>query len=237
MILLDTNVTAPEENLALDEALLYEAESGGAEYLRFWESPAYFVVLGAGCPVNDDVETHQCHRRGIPILRRCSGGGTVVQGPGCVNYTFILDRERRPGLETIASTNDTVLTSIVSALSNQGISTQQEGVCDLACNGVKISGNAQRRRKRFILFHGTLLHNFELSLISALLRQPGRQPEYRANRDHAAFVRNARIGVEEFRQSLAALWNVTAVSNQGPQQAVRQLVADKYAKPEWNFSF
>ena len=45
--LLDLTLRTPEENLALDEALLAAAEaSAGRETLRFWESPVPFVVLG-----------------------------------------------------------------------------------------------------------------------------------------------------------------------------------------------
>ena len=83
---LDLTIPSPAENLACDEALLDWCESGdGVECLRFWESPEPFVVVGYANKVETEVNVAACEARKIPILRRCSGGGTVVQGPGCLN--------------------------------------------------------------------------------------------------------------------------------------------------------
>src|SRR5258706_6702590 len=91
MKVLDLTLPTPAENLACDEALLDAAESGEAgEVLRFWESPEYFVVVGYANKLTTEVNVAACETRRIPILRRCSGGGTVVQGPGCLNYALVL---------------------------------------------------------------------------------------------------------------------------------------------------
>ena len=87
---LDHTLATPAENLACDEALLDLCEEAGVEILRFWESRQIFVVVGYGNRVASEVNVEECRRRGVPILRRCSGGGTVVQGPGCLNYNLTL---------------------------------------------------------------------------------------------------------------------------------------------------
>src|SRR5688572_6131078 len=88
---LDLTFPTPAENLACDEALLDLCEAGFAdEVLRFWESPTHFVVVGYGNKVDSEVEVAACRADGIPILRRCTGGGTVLQGPGCLNYSLVL---------------------------------------------------------------------------------------------------------------------------------------------------
>ena len=57
MEFLDVTLPSLPENLALDEALLLEAEAGrGGEVLRLWEWPRPAVVLGAGGRIADDVE-------------------------------------------------------------------------------------------------------------------------------------------------------------------------------------
>ena len=48
------------------------------------------MVVGYANQVEVEVNVPACTARGIPILRRCSGGGTVVQGPGCLNYAVVL---------------------------------------------------------------------------------------------------------------------------------------------------
>ena len=82
MRLLELTLPSPAENLALDEALLLEHDGVAVECLRFWESPVHFVALGVSGKMQADVDVDACARDGVPILRRASGGGTVLQGPG-----------------------------------------------------------------------------------------------------------------------------------------------------------
>src|SRR3954447_9721318 len=63
-------------NLALDEALLIEADERGAgPALRIWEPDLLAVVLGASGRCRDEVRVEACHGDGVPIARRSSGGG------------------------------------------------------------------------------------------------------------------------------------------------------------------
>ena len=92
---LDLTLATPEDNLACDEALLDWAEAHESPgLLRFWESDRRFVVLGYANRVADEVDVEACRAEDVPVLRRCSGGGTVLQGPGCVNYALILPMNR-----------------------------------------------------------------------------------------------------------------------------------------------
>src|SRR5438067_1520295 len=88
----DLTLSTPAENLACDEVLLQLAEQNGAgdEVLRVWEPMQYFVVVGYANRVATEVDIRFCQTNSIPVLRRCSGGGTVLQGPGCVNYSLVL---------------------------------------------------------------------------------------------------------------------------------------------------
>src|SRR5947208_11415629 len=97
MRLLDLTLPSAAANLALDEALLLEAEAGrGGEVLRLWEWPAPAVVLGSACVLRDDVDEDACAAGGVPILRRSSGGGTVLLGSGCLCFSLVLAMERTP---------------------------------------------------------------------------------------------------------------------------------------------
>ena len=206
MNLLDLTLPSPAENLALDEALLDAAESGGGgEVLRLWESPVHFVVLGAGCRAAEDVDLERCAAEGVPVLRRCSGGGTVLQGPGCLSYALVLEKAGRPEIGTIEGTNRFVLGTVARGLAAVA-RVRSEGISDLTANGRKVSGNAQRRRKDLVLFHGTLLYGMDLGLVSRYLREPAKQPEYRTGRSHSQFVDNLRAGAADLRAALAEAW-------------------------------
>ena len=103
---LDLAFPTASENLACDEALLDSCEeTGSGEILRVWESIEYFVVVGYANQIELEVNEHACRARQIPILRRCTGGGTVVQGPGCLNYSLVLNISRNDCLQTVTQTN------------------------------------------------------------------------------------------------------------------------------------
>src|SRR3989442_3544019 len=110
MKLLGLTFPTPAENLACDEALLDWCEDqAGLEVLRFWEPQEYFVVVGYSNRVAREVDVVACRNRAMPILRRCTGGGTVLQGPGCLNYSLLLRIDSNPALETVTGTNRFVL--------------------------------------------------------------------------------------------------------------------------------
>lgn len=236
MQILDLTLPTPAENLALDEALLLEAEGGfGGEVLRFWMSPAPFVVVGRGAKVQHEVRLESCAARGIPVLRRCSGGGTVVQGPGCLNYALILRITKDGPLHGIRGTNRWVMQQNATALSkllNSRVSV--EGHTDLAIEGIKVSGNAQRRLRTHLLFHGTFLLGFDLALIAELLPLPVLQPDYRQQRSHGKFLRNLNTPAPALKHALAQTWKAHDQPDGIPHRRVSELVAQRYARPEWN---
>jgi lipoate-protein ligase A len=234
MRLLDITLADPAENLALDEALLLSAENeAGPEVLRFWELPAPAVVVGAGGSVVIDVDVPACDADRIPVLRRASGGGTVLLGPGCLCFSLVLGYGRAAGLDDIRASNRYVLGRTAHALAPLAAA-DPAGTSDLAVNGVKISGNAQQRKRTHFLHHGTLLCGFDTRLIAKYLHAPERQPDYRRNRPHAEFVTNLPATVAEVKRLLAAEWQADGEYGPLPLDAARQLVAEKYARGEWN---
>ncbi|NQY74910.1 MAG: lipoate--protein ligase family protein, partial [Candidatus Margulisbacteria bacterium] len=150
-----------------------------------------------------------CEKDGIPILRRCSGGGTVVQGPGCLNYAVILRTDGNRCISTIQLTNEYVLGKNGHALSClvPGISIQ--GISDLVIDGnppLKVSGNAQKRIKNTVLVHGTFLLDFNLSKVASWLKMPTKQPDYRGNRDHLSFITNLGISAQKIKEVMIKEW-------------------------------
>ena len=234
MHFLDVTLSSLAENLALDEALLLAAESGaGDEMLRLWEWPAIAVVLGAGGRLADDVDETACVAEGVPILRRSSGGGTVLLGRGCLLYTLIFNYERDPALREIRSSYRFILERIGQALAEGVGLIEQAGVSDLVLAARKFSGTAQQRKRSFLLHHGTLLYDVDLSLIGRYLREPPRQPEYRAGRSHLAFVGNLPLCGDEIKQRLRHIWDANAPQFAWPTDEVRRLVTEKYTQDEW----
>lgn len=238
MRLIDYSADDPAQNLALDEALLNEAETGNAgEALRFWESPIPFVVLGLTQGVREEVREEACAADGVPILRRCSAGGCVLQQEGCLNFSLILDRQLDPNLSGIRSSYESILGKVVEALGSLEVEAKLTGISDLAVAGRKISGNAQRRRKRFILHQGTLLYGADLSLCGRYLKEPSKRPEYRAGRSHAEFLVNLPCEAAGLKGALGRVFLAAGNDSRPSEVELEQmlrLVSKKYGCEAWN---
>lgn len=239
MHVLDLTLPSPEQNLACDEALLDACEDGDAhEVLRFWEPRQHFVVLGYSSRISLDAKLAACRGAGVPILRRVSGGGTVLQGPGCLNATLVLRLERQAMLQTISGTTAFILERHRQALEPAvGGPIEFRGLSDLAVQGVKFSGNAQRRKRRCVLFHGTFLLDFDLPLVDRLLAMPSRQPDYRRNRPHHEFLMNLRLPADTVKRALARAWEATEPLTSVPMERIAQLAAERYHSDTWTHRF
>ena len=238
--LVDLSLGSPQENLALDEALLLEAESaaaGGQEvgYLRFWESAAHFVVLGVSRGIEKDAERERCREGGIPVLRRASGGGTVLQGPGCLNFTLVLPLGYAAGLGDINQSYRAILDPCAEALGLDG--TSMLGSCDLALGDRKFSGSAQKRSRYCLMHQATLLYDFDLELIPLYLRHPDKQPDYRQQRDHLDFVINLPLDAATLRERISGAWNTVPVNESWQAPGLEKLLAEKYCNREWTERF
>jgi len=217
MLLKDISFTSPEENILYDEVLLHLADQGkGGEVLRFWESPSFFVVLGRISKEQEDLNFDNIVKDQIPVLRRSSGGGTVLQGPGCLNFSLILSKEQNPEIVHLKKSYEFVLTKVVQSLKNLGIESEFLPVCDvaLAPQQKKVSGNAQKRGKKFILHHGTLLYGFDLKRIDQYLRMPKDVPAYRGQRSHLEFVANLPCSADKVKKEMKHVFNVAKAETQ-----------------------
>ncbi len=236
MFLLDLTLPTPAENLALDEALLEEAERAGQphETLRLWEPAAPMVVVGRSSRLEQEVQIEACRQLGVPILRRTSGGAAVVTGPGCLMYAVVLSYEKRPELRAVDRAHRFVLNTIVAGLEEHAPSVRCRGTSDLTLGHQKFSGNSVRCRREHFLYHGTLLYNFRLELIECCLRMPPRQPTYREGRAHGEFVANLPVAADALRQSLIAAWHADRPSATWPEAETARLVAERYSHDEWH---
>jgi len=197
---LDESPADPRENLDLDEALLYE----GRGVLRVWEVERECVVLGRAGQPESDVHLVACRRGGVPVLRRCSGGGAVLLGAGCLNYTLVLPLEWDPRWSDVRYSLRWILARMKQAIGLPQL--RREEPCDLALDRRKVSGSAQRRTRSAILHHGTLLYKFDAARAERFLKAPARQPRYRAGRSHRDFLGNLPMTAAELRRRLAEGW-------------------------------
>lgn len=205
--------TAPTaaENVAADEELLSAVdEHSVSPLLRVWEQASRSVIVGRSNVIEQEVNVAACEADGVPILRRCSGGGAVVLGAGCLCYSLVLpisEQHRQWGVSVVTAN---IMERLARALSRPAFPVSVQGVSDLVISGRKFSGNSQRWRRTALLHHGTVLYNFDLEWIDRYLQTPSRMPEYRSAREHRDFVCNLDLPRAEILARLREAWSATA---------------------------
>jgi lipoate-protein ligase A len=230
MKFLELTLPTPAENLACDEALLDLCEAdGGAGVLRFWEAREHFLVLGYSNKARTEVHVDQARQDNIPVLRRCTGGGAVLQGPGCLNYSLIL-----PITAQVSETNVSIMQRHAAAL---GDDVEVRGHSDLTLGDLKFSGNAQRRKRRYLLFHGSFLLNLDIERIERLLPMPSREPDYRHRRAHRDFLINTDLASLAIQSALKKTWDATQPLTEVPLDKIATLASQQYASDGWTFKF
>jgi lipoate-protein ligase A len=184
------------------------------------------------------VNLDACRALELPVLRRCSGGGTVLQGPGCLNYALVLEIRMGSGTENITEANAFIMNRNRNALNSLlGGEVLIQGHTDLTLRGLKFSGNSQRRRRRFLLFHGSFLLHLDLGLVEEVLRLPTKQPSYRRNRTHKEFLTNLPLSADKVKEAMKRAWDANDVLEEIPERQIERLVLEKYGTEEWNLKF
>lgn len=167
-----SNSTNPFLNLALEDYIFQHtpvSKPFAAQRLIFYtNSPC--VVVGKNQNPWRETNLPIINNLQIPLLRRRSGGGTVVHDLGNVNYSYITSRE--------AFSRDYFGSVIVKSLnqvldSENKIEQNERG--DIVTNGKKLSGSAFKISKGKSYHHGTMLLNSKLDVLRQLLDRKGRE--------------------------------------------------------------
>ena len=234
--ILDLTLDSAAENVALDDVLLRATDEQDAPpLLRLWELTEYAVVVGRANRIERNVNLAACRADGVPIIRRSSGGGTVLLGPGSLVYSLVLRVNSGSRLVDIDGTTRIIMERIQSAVAGLLAGVEREGVSDLAIDAIKFSGNSQRWLRRAMLHHGTLLYNFDLDRMERYLGTPERVPDYRHGRDHRTFLRNIPVPRDVLTGALTKEWDARLPMPRPDLMPVRDAVRERYGCAEWTF--
>ncbi len=175
-------------NLAFEERFFHSEKDEQAIYLIFYENEES-IVLGKSLVLDEEVFLH---KKISPVYRRISGGGTVQHAPGNLNYAIFLSLGTFPELMHVSLSYEKLLTAVANGI---GPRVAIRGYSDLgyAVRGDhrKFSGNAQCRKRGWLMLHGTLVYSpATLRRIPWHLKLPPKQPAYRAGRSHRSFMTN-----------------------------------------------
>lgn len=243
---LATRLHTVEEELALDEGLLEEAHEGltTLPVVRTWMADEPTVVVGSSSRLDEEIDREACAALGVRVVRRPSGGLTVVLGPGCLMWSVIVPHPSgAPAIERIhADMLRPLRDELHAAVAGAGLAVDRRGSSDLVLRAAgeahetsarKFSGNALRVRRHGVLYHGTLLDTFDIGLVSRVLRHPPREPDYRARRPHGEFLVNLELGRPALEAIVRRAFGATADRDQIPRDRIERLIRERYARPDW----
>ena len=231
----DITLDSAVRNLALDEVLLQTVEENPTRgVLRTWHPDSHVVVVGRSNEISSEVNEEECRAQRVPILRRSTGGGAVLIGPGCLAYALALPLTAELRASGVVAVTQQVMEAIASRLRTIIRDVEVCGTSDLVVQGRKFSGNSQRWLRQAFLHHGTILYDFALPRIGQLLRPPTRQPDYRQQRTHEEFVTNVSVARQELINVLVAAWRgIAATCHQETLLQSHRLAESRYASTEW----
>jgi lipoate-protein ligase A len=163
-------------------------------------------------------------------------------------YALVLSYKLRPELKDIRRAHADILGRVAASLKTELTgrrSALQAGTSDLVhvelggrpCSERKFSGNSMRAKRTHLLYHGTLLYNFDLHLIETCLKLPPRQPEYRDHRSHADFVTNLPIARQALVDAMHRAWPTEGELAELPAARIAGLIAERFGQPGWNLEF
>jgi len=250
MRLLNFTAPTPSADLALEEAIHLSVEAGASPATwRLWIAREPAIVLGTGQEHQREANVPEARKRGVHLLRRHSGGGAVVIGPGAINFSAFYPYNELEGSGTIKGAMLAALLPVVEVLRRWNLKPHDAGLSDIALlcqDGLlrKVAGNSQARKKNSVVVHGTLLADPDWERMAAVLPFPSSVPEYRAGRGHREFLtslkeQGAPCDLDSFRDSLLTVLPgaiecadaATAVE----QQRAAELLEEKYTREDWNF--
>ncbi|MCD1143964.1 lipoate--protein ligase family protein [Kocuria sp. LUK] len=232
------------ENLALDEVLAREVGAGRRRpALRLWDWTEPSVVIGSFQSLRNEVDPEGAARHGISVVRRVSGGGAMFMEAGnCITYSLYLPQTLVDGL-SYADSYPFLDRWVMQAFQEMGLEAFYVPLNDIATEHGKIGGAAQ---KRFagggMVHHVTMSYDIDAEKMTEVLRI-GR--EKLSDKGH----RSARKRVDPLRRQtgmaradvVAKLMEVFTARHAAVPGAVseaelaaaRELVAAKFATPEW----
>lgn len=180
--LLHTTGTPIEQQLQWEEAIL-RADDRNWCIINEGTPPA--IVLG----ISGKVEQHvDAGNSAIPLIRRFSGGGTVVVDENTLFVTFIMN-EADVGVNGTPGSVMEWTADFHRPLFDPHPFLLREN--DFVIGERKCGGNAQYLCRGRWLQHTSFLWDYDPVLMS-LLKHPPKMPEYRLNRPHEEFV--CRVG-------------------------------------------
>lgn len=242
-------------NMALDEAILRAViEKKSANTLRFYKWEPSTASIGRNQSLSSEVDLAFAEKMGFNVVRRITGGGAVFHDEKReITYSIVCPIKF---LEILNAKNvpqqfELITQGIVAGLRNYGLK-PEKGVIHcpaIFVDGKKFSGNAQTRKRGYILQHGTILLDIDPDLMYSVLTPPQNVSKSKMvqsvrakcigikdqlkNYDEAKFILSLKKG---FENTLKIQLEESSFSEYELKTA-EKLVFKRYSNKEWLYKY
>jgi lipoyltransferase/lipoate-protein ligase len=241
-------------NMAIDEAIMKaRIENHAQNTLRFYCWKPSAVSIGRFQNIEKEVQLDNCRKRGVDVVRRITGGGTVYHDiEDEITFSVVANKKdlEAPDITAVYAKIYAGLAEAVKILGlradfNKG---NVKTCPNLMVKGKKISGSAQSHKKGVVLQHGTLLVDVDLKKMFTSLRVPWARTCMEvvgvAERKITSIKKELgrHVSLEEVKEALATGFqkalNIKLVKGEltlYEKELSEKLFKEKYATDNWNF--
>lgn len=240
MLLIQQNSTNPYFNIATEEYLL--KNSAEDLFILYRNKPS--VIVGKHQNAIAEINLEFVRQRGLTVVRRLSGGGTVYHDLGNLNYAFITNGSAGNLVDFKTHTQP-----IIDVLLALGVDARIGGKSDIRVGDKKISGNAEHIYKNRVLHHGTLLFASNLDELNEAIKieiNTYTDKAVKSIRSHVANIAEylkPSLTVEEFARLI-----LNHIKERFPNAhehqltseeigSITELIKTKYSTWEWNYGY
>jgi lipoate-protein ligase A len=170
--LLITENNSAYKNMAMDRAELVSISQGNAPpTVRFFTWQPRAISIGYFQSLKEEVDLDACENLGVDYVRRITGGGAVFHDKE-LTYSIVIPESHNQIPKNIMKSYGRICGAIIKGLEQLDIESEYVPINDIISGGKKISGNAQTRKAKTVLQHGTILMDVDVEEMFSLLIVP-----------------------------------------------------------------
>ena len=252
--LIDLGYDTASMNMAIDEALL----ASKAPVLRFYRWKPAALSLGY-FQIIKDINIESCKKYNIDIVRRITGGKTVLHDME-LTYSSIIDENQMP--KSIIDSYKTISKGILIALKSLGLNPEMKeainkkttsAICfnepsyyEIIVNNKKIVGSAQTRKQGKLLQHGSILIDINIDKLVSLFNVNNKNETIAKSKERITSINNELNKSVTYETVAGAMkkafeenFNIKFTEGQLTRtelQQVKKPAKEKYSTKEWNFA-
>mgnify|MGYP001314940196 CR=1 FL=1 len=174
-------ITVSEYNLP-DTQLMDSATNS----FLLWIPNKTYIVLGASNKVESAVKKDAILKDNITVLKRKTGGQTVVLTPNNLIISAVINDTSIMKPKDVFNRFNKHIIGAIEKKHTQKFKTR--GISDIALGEMKVLGSSMYRGKGYLFYHAVLNFDEPSTTFQKYLTHPKNEPDYRKGRTHHEFV-------------------------------------------------